>query len=475
MSVYKKLAQNSIIFAIGNLGTKLITFILVPLYTYTLTTEQYGSTDIITTTINLLIPLISLSIYDAVLRFTMDKNYDRREVFTNGLIMAGIGILFSFLLFPILSGIQPFKHFIYYFYLLLIIQTLNTLFLQFARGIGKLKLFAVTGISTAGFSLLLSLLFLLTLDMGIEGYFLSLILANAISGLILFGFGSFKNYVSFRNVKFTLTKEMLIYCTPLIPNALMWWVMNASDRYMITFFIGMAANGLYAVANKIPSLLNIINSIFFQAWQLSAIEEADSESKSKFFTDVFSLISSLMFICTSFLLLSIKLIMKFFVADEYYIAWKYSPFLFLAVVFSCFSAFLGTNYIAAKDTKGVFKTSVVGAVIKVALSLMLIPLIGINGAAIATMVSFAVIWYIRMIDTRRFVHIKLNNKVFFLTLAMLFIQIGLLYWNISLEVISQILLFIFVILINKTNVQKITDRFKNLLLKKLRRSRSNAI
>jgi len=464
MSAYNKLLKNSAVFAIGNLGTKLISFILVPIYTYSLTKEQYGSTDLITTTISLLLPLLSLSIYDAMLRFSMDKNYNKTDVFSNGIIVIFFSFIFFVLFYPVIINLEPFKHFIIYFYVLLFCQLLNTILLQFVRGIGKVKLFAFTGIISALILLITASVLLLIFNIGIDGYFVSLIASNFVSCIILFVFGDIKKFITFRNLKPEITKEMLLYSVPLIPNAMMWWVMNASDRYMITYFVGISANGLYAVANKIPSLLNIINSIFFQAWQLSAIEEADSNNKSIFYSKVFNIISSLMFISTSILLVLLKFIMRFFVAEQFYDAWKYSPFLFLGVVFSCFSAFLGTNYIAAKDTKGVFKTSIVGAFINIILNLVLIPIIGVNGASIATMVSFALIWYLRIIDTKKFVHIKVNYINFSFNLIFIFLQIGILHFNIKYEFIFQILLLIIILLINKETIVNMTENIKKKFL-----------
>ena len=148
--------------------------------------------------------------------------------------------------------------------------------------------------------------------------------------------------------------------------------MNASDRYAINIFLGISANGIYAIANKVPTILNMLYSIFSQAWQLSAIEEADNKNKSQFYTNVFNIFSLVMLIGTSCILVIIRPIIETFLADAYRDSWKYVPFLLLSVVFTSFSAFLGTNYIAMKETKGVFKTSLVGAIVNIILNILLI-------------------------------------------------------------------------------------------------------
>ncbi|MEH7356290.1 oligosaccharide flippase family protein, partial [Neobacillus drentensis] len=419
MNIYKKLVSNSLVFAVGNLGTKLIAFFLVPLYTYYLTTSDFGLVDLLTTTVSLLIPVFTLSIFDSVLRFVMDKCYDKQTILINSLFVILIGFTLLLMIYTVLVILLPFKDYILYFYLLLLVQSLFTTLTQYIRAKGMVKLFAASGIINAFILLISNIILLVMFNWGIVGYLLSLIAANVVSCFFVVIWGGIQRDINIKKVNFKLMKEMLQYSIPLIPNALMWWIMSFSDRYIITIFLGYSANGLYAVASKIPSILNILNSIFFQAWQMSAIEEAESRDKSKFFSNVFNVFSLTMLVSTSLLLVFLKLIMDLLVADNYFDSWRYVPFLLLGVVFSSFSSFLGTNYIAAKKTSGVFKTSVIGAILNVVVCIILIPIIGLNGAAIGTMLSFLVIWLLRIRDTKQFVSIKINIRKLFLTIVII--------------------------------------------------------
>lgn len=242
---------------------------------------------------------------------------------------------------------------------------------------------------------------------------------------------------------------MLSYSIPLIPNTLMWWIMNASDRYAIVLFMGVSANGIYAIANKIPTVLNLLYSIFSQAWQLSAIEESESKDKSKFYTDVFNVFSIIMIIGTSAIIVVIRPFVELVLSIEYITAWRYVPLLLLAVVFTSYSSFLGTNYIAMKDTKGVFRTSLIGGILNIVLNFTLIPIIGLNGAAFATMISFFIVWIIRIYDARKFVTIKLNIKELILSFLIILIQIFTLYLNNKIYLIGEVLLLLLLIIVNK--------------------------
>lgn len=453
MNRYKKLLRNSAIFAIGNLGSKVISLLLIPLYTYYLTTDQYGTVDLITTTLGLLIPIFTMSIYDAVLRFVMDKSYNKKKILNNALILTLVGFFVAILMYPVFNIIFPFSNVMNYFYIFLFTQSINSSLLQFVRAIDKVKLFALAGIISAFVVLIGNLIFLMIMGWGIRGYLISLVSADIVSCILMCWGAKIYNYFSFHEIDLNLLKKMLLYSMPLIPNALMWWVMGLSDRYIITYFIGIGANGLYAVANKIPNILNMINSIFFQAWQMSAIEEASSNSKSMFYTKVFGVFSATMLVFTSLFLVFLKLVMRLFLSVNYFEAWRYVPFLLLGVVFSSFSGFLGTNYIASKNTVGVFRTSLIGAVINLIANLCLVPTIGTNGASISTLLSFAIIWVLRIIETKSFVTIDINIKKLVSTLLIILIQIGILYLNLLNEFLYQLVLLLIVVILNRKELK----------------------
>ena len=463
LNTYKKLIGNSFIFAIGNLGSKLISIILVPLYTYYLTTSEYGTVDLITTTTSLLLPIVSLSIFDAVLRFTMDKSQPTDSVFTNAIVVTSIGVLIAILSYPILRYLNVFGDLIIFMYAILILQAFQSLSAQFIRAIGKVKIFALNGIVMTIVTGVMNITLLVYLNMGITGYLLATVFSNLVSIIYLTIVGKTYRFINFKKINKTLTKKMLVYCIPLIPNALMWWVMNASSRYFILFFVGASANGLFAVANKIPSLLSILNQIFSQAWQLSAIEEFDSKNKSKFYSEVFNYFSMFMFLGTSAILVVIKIAMDFAVAPEFYNSWRYVPFLLLGVVFSSFSSFLGTNYIAAKKTSGVFRTSIIGGIVNVISNLIFVTWIGTNGAGLSTMISFFVIWVIRVYDTKQFIDMKLNLKVLIANLLVIAVQIGVLYvdFNTVTELVVEGLLFITLLTVNRSLFKPLIQLIKH--------------
>ncbi|MGG0464511.1 polysaccharide biosynthesis C-terminal domain-containing protein [Priestia aryabhattai] len=455
MSSYSKLAKSSFIFAIGNIGSKFIYLFLVPIYTFYLSSEEYGRADLISTTLSLLIPVFSLSVFDAVLRFSMEKKEEDQLILTNGILVCIVGFLLAVIFYPLFLYALPFDGYMVYFYILLFLQLINSTLLQFLRAIGKLKAFAVNGILCALIVLIANLIFIIGFHMGIIGFLISLIMSNVVSLCYLSLVIKVHRYFKIKLFSKKISKEMLIYSIPLIPNAVMWWVMSASDRYIVTYFLGLSANGLYAVATKIPSILNIINSVFLQAWQLSAIEETDSKNKADFYNNVFKILSISMIISTSIILLFLKFAMNLLVSEDYYLSWKYVPFLLVGIVFSSFSSFLGASYIATKNTNGIFKTSIIGGAINLVLNLVLVPLIGINGAGTATMLSFFTMWIIRYRETKKVVGLSIEYKKYIILFFVLFIQILTLYINIQYQWLLNFMCLLIIIVISKKEILSI--------------------
>lgn len=425
MDRYKKLFNNSIAFAIGNLGSKLITFFLLPLYTYKLTTSDYGVTDLVQTTVSLLLPIISVSIYDAVLRFSMDKNTDSKQVFTIGLIVTNITNVFVIIISAIFCMFKI--ELSIYVGIILVLQSYQSIFSQYIKSLGKVNIFAVNGIILAFITALSNLILLLLLDMGIQGYLYSIIIGLICSNLYLISRGKLLN--DFRKEKFdsVLCKDMFIYSAPLIPNSIAWFATNTINRYSILYFISSSANGIFAVANKIPTLLSVLNSIFFQAWQLSAIEEYNSRDKNTYYSKVFSAYSEFLFLGVTAIMLIIKPLMSVLVSEDFFVAWKYVPLLLLTVLYSSFSGFLGQYYIAAKKTKGVFFTNVISSIINIILNIILIPKYGLNGAAIGSSISLFINCVARYIDTKKIIKTDIKFKKLIVNHLIFFMQYYLLY------------------------------------------------
>lgn len=307
-------------------------------------------------------------------------------------------------------------------YLLFIVTAFSGIIINFSRGLDKIKQTAISGVVCSAIIILLNIIFLIPLRMGLTGYFLANIL-GALSQCLYLVF-AIKAWRYFKISKYDkkLEEEMLTYASPLLVNGISWWVSSASDRYIVTWLRGIAENGIYSVGYKIPSILNIFQTIFSQAWTLSAVHDFDPEDKNNFFTDMYNLYNFCMTLVCSILIVFTKIMAKLLYAKDFYVAWQYVPFLLIAIVFGALSGYIGGIFAAVKDTKIFANTSIVGAVINIVLNVVLINIIGTIGAAIATAICYVVIWALRMINVKRYITIHLNVKRDIMGYVILLIQ-----------------------------------------------------
>jgi len=449
MNKYQKLLSNTAILGIGTFGSKILVFLLLPLYTAYLSTEQYSTADIITQSANLLMPLMALGIIDAVFRFTLDKDLDKRKVLTTGLYVVTAGFAVFALLFPLLDLIDYFEGYMWLIILYAFIANLHSLLAQYVRACGMTAFFALQGIIATAVTIGLNILFLVVMHIGLMGYVLSVVIADGFVSLLIMAVIRKDISLSFKRFDRTLAKKMLAFSIPLIPTTVFWWITNVSDRYMVKGMIGDHVNGLYAAAFKIPTLLILVSGIFIEAWQFSAVTERDLESKNEhehFFGIVFDSFQGMLYICGAGLIAFSKIFSSILFADSYYDAWQYMPLLVAATVFSSLVTFMGSVYLVDKKSVHSFLTSFIGAAVNVLLNLILIPTpLGANGAALATFLSYFIVFIIRAINTRKFIRFNLHIPKLIANTAIIgiqtaFIVLELPYW-IAVQAVGIILIF----------------------------------
>lgn len=434
------LAKNTIIFAIGNIATKLISFVLVPLYTSVLSTSQYGVVDLVNTMGNVLAPVLILNVSEAVMRFSLDKESNYKKIMSVGIMALLFAAFLGLAIIPgskLIIEITPYAKYVYYYTLSL---SASQLFLCYLRGKEKLGLYSVGNIIQTVLIAFLNIFFLCFMGLGVCGYFTAYIIANFITAVYAFVAGDVIQVIKEFQIDKNLTRSMLKYSIVLIPNTFMWWIMNSSDRVMVTSMIGVAANGVYAVSYKLPSLVSTLTTIFNQAWSYSAIREEGAEDEKSYNNKVFIQFISIVMLLSIALLTVVRPFLKIYVDADYYDAWRYTPFLIVGSAYLTMATFMATSYTVHKDSFGYLFSATFGAALNIVSNYLLIPIIGVYGAAFATCVSYIAVFIFRLIHTRKYIEYDVKNKEFIGGSILLILSSILLFWDGIIGVSIQIIL-----------------------------------
>lgn len=426
------LFKNTGLLMLSNFSSKILVFLLVPLYTSVLTAEEYGSYDLLYTTMLMLLPILTANITDAIMRFTIsaDKQTQSRTlaVGVKYVLISIVLLVVGTLAVTAITGSQMLRQYQVPFMLLYVCYLLQQVTVQFAKGIDDISGLAISGVLGTVTMLGSNLYFLLVAKLGLYGYFYANILAALVPALFLIVHGKMYRYLSWKEGAFQKTdqeKQMLRYCVPLTMNTLSWYINGVSNRYVITWICGIAANGIFSVAYKIPAILNAVQTIFIQAWQLSAIREYDPEDKDGFFSVTYQGCHSVMVVLCSSIIVGTRILAKILFAKEFYAAWVYVPALLLYIVFNTLSGTIGTVFAAVKDSIAPTKSGIAGAVANVVLDIILVFAIGVHGAAIATVVSSVVIWVMRMLYARKYIKLNIDLRKHIAEYALLILQAAL--------------------------------------------------
>ncbi len=421
----KYLMKNTSIFAIGELGTKLINFFLVPFYTHILTTEEYGTVDLIFTLSTLITPLVIFNIGEAIMRYALDEDAQQDKVFTIGLFSIICGVFVSLLIIPVASHVELIKPYVIYMFVYITICATKTVLTSYLRGREKLKLYVSCNLLNTFFIAVFNIFFLAFFKSGIKGYLTAYILAESVA--VVFAFFSGKMHHQLKNLilDISLAKKMILFSLAVIPNSLMWWIINSSDRVMVTALNGVSENGLLAVSYKLPSLLTMVNTILMQAWKYSAIKERNSIDREEFTNKMLDQFLRGSILVSAGMLLLIKPVTKVLFAEMYFLSWKSSSILLIGYVVMGISTFVGTVYYVEKDMIGNMISAIVGAIVNLGLNYLMIPGIGASGATLASTISYLVILIYRYFDTKKYQRIDVFNlKYILITISLCLMCLG---------------------------------------------------
>lgn len=455
MNRYKKLLNDTLIFAVGNLGSKMILFFLLPLYTNYLTKSQYGTVSLITTAVDLLIPFFSIVFHDAIFRFVLDKKVEVKSVALNGVIVLLCGSILAVTFTPIIGIYKNLFEWKWYVTAYIITGIFMQISMTYVKASERTKLYAVLGIIHTLFLCILNIILLSKVNMQISGYLISGIISN----LIIASIAAYKGNLFVDAIRATfdaqLLKSMIAYSSPLIINNVSWWIIHSSDKIMVDYLVGLSAVGLYTVASKIPALINVFISIFSQAWGISSIKEENNDEKI-FYSKVFEVYLFLVvFICSS-LLMFVKCFMYIYVSESFFDSWRYVPWLLTAAVCSAISSFFGVIYGVVKKSFNVMLSTLITGILNVIFNFYLITRIGAIGAAVSTTIAYLFISQYRMSDTRRFLKFDIDFKKYYGMLFIILIQTICVSMEWHIYSISM-LCMAYLIILNKGIVRQILN------------------
>lgn len=399
----KTLLKNTGIIAIGTMSTKVANFLLLPLYTALIGAEEYGTIDLLTTYATLLVAIANLQVNQAIFRFVaVDREHpDKVKQTLSTLYAITVG---SLLLYAVIStaaftatGVP------YQWYLLL--QVLANVFFNTvtntARGLGDNALYAFTNFLSALVSLVLSVVFLAGFHWAPMTILWAYILGPLVGGAVAVVWKRLWRYLDVQAIRPGKIKQYLRYSVPLIPNELSWWVVHASDRTIISTFLGVGANGLIAVASKFSNFYLVVFNVFNTAWTeqcvLHFFDEDGPAYVRRTMVMVIKFFSSLTILIIAFTPFGFAILVN----RQYAQAYGLIPIYLVAVFFNMFVGLVNPIYLIHNETGKAAKSMLAAAVLNISMDLLLVSFIGIYAAPVSSLCAYLAVALWRMGDVQR--------------------------------------------------------------------------
>lgn len=463
MSREKELIKNTGIITIGRVCTQMISFFLLPLYTAVFSTTEFGVVDLFNTIVALLVPILTIQIEQALFRFLIDardNEQDKTKLITSAFMLVGGGILAYTAIFMCIS---PFIANEYKYYLLINVfaSILSTLMLQIARGLGQNTQYSIGSFIVASFTVILNVLFIVVLKLGVGGMFLAIFISNMLATIYLLLSKKTYKYIVPKMFSTKLLKSMVKYAAALIPNAISWWVINVSDRTIISSMMSVGANGIYAAANKFSGMYINAYNIFNVAWTESAAVHINDQDKDKYFSKTINTAFKV-FACFALIIIGVTpFVFPLLINEKFVEAYNQIPLLMLSSLFNVGVGLISAIYVAMKRTKDISKTSFFAAVINIVANVTLIKYIGLYAASISTIVAYLAMFIYRAIDCRKYVKVKWDIEMI-ITMLIAFVIVFIMYYiNIYwLNIFMLACVTAFTVIYNRNSFKLVGNRIK---------------
>lgn len=458
MDKNRELAKNTAIITIGRLSTQFISFFLLPLYTAVLTKEEYGNVDLINTYAQLVLPIVLLQTDQALLRFLlMDRN--KNEHVAECISTSFFFILFQVILFSCIYSVSTLFYYNtlgIYLYMNVIAMTISSMLLQCSRGFGDNVTYSISSFICSVVTILCNLFFILGLSMRAEGMLLATVIGNVLASIYIWVRKDIIKFVKVKSFNKKLLRDMIKYAWPLVPNALIWWVVNASDRSIVLLYLGASANGLLAVSHKFPSLIMTLYNIFHLSWTESAALHLNEVDKDDFFSSVFDVAFRFFASASLIVIAMMPFVFDFFVNTSFRDSYNQIPIYMMASFFNIIVGLYSVVYLAFLKTKEIAKTSLLAGVINVLVDLLLIRHMGLYAASISSAVAFGIMALYRSFDSKKYIKQRFDYRLLIATSIMFIISLLSYYSELFIsKIIVLIGVLVFALITNISNWNKI--------------------
>jgi O-antigen/teichoic acid export membrane protein len=455
-----RLTKQSFIYGMGQVLSKAIVVILLPVHTNKLTTNEYGVFNILLLFMGLLAIVYSFGLNTAFLQFYMiepDKKNKNKYFSTAFLATVVIVFLLSFIIYSFKSPVtkllfndDQYKNLMNLVVGILIFDAFILLSKNIMRAEEKAMQYAMVSLVNVAINCVLNIKYVVYDNMGVKGILLANLLASGLTFLLLVPITVKHLWAS---ISMEMLKKMLRFGLPFLPSELSIFLIDSVDRKLIEQFLGLEAAGIYGAGYKVSLVIKLFINAFAVAWVPFFLSVSNDKSAKDIFSKVltyFSIICSLVFLFFSMFMnqiVRLKLFGYTVVGQEYWGSLQIVPVVILAYICYGFYVNFQVSFFLKQKTKYFAYINIAGAVTNIVSNIFLIPTLKLMGAAYATLLAYLLMAVLLYIITQRIYPIQYElKKLFKITLISLLIFLIYSFVSIPYQLLFKLsLIFIYLL------------------------------
>lgn len=409
----KRLIKKTGLYFIGNLSSKILSALLIPIYAFYITTNDLGYYDYTQTIMGVLIPVVFIAIWESILRFVLSESDEARKrtvIATSAcfsLVMTGVFVV-GFMIYD--QVISPGTKSIALIGMMFLSHAFVQIWQYYARALEMSRTYIFAGVAGTIINFVFVVLLICIMRFELNGLFISFILGQVSIFIIIETKVRVLSKIKIHYLNLDVLKKMLFFSAPLVLNLTSIWLVSGFGRFIIINKLGMEANGLFSFASKFSLIITMIGSVVTMA----IIEEAIILAKTKGLDSSFAkTIETLFKIFQSIILLAVPAIVIFYTiiySTDYYISMWYTPWLLIYAVVLTMSSNVGSIFQVINKTKYQFTTTVMGALVTVVISYCFILSIGVYAVIVGQVLGAITMLLTRYMLVNKFIEFKINWK-----------------------------------------------------------------
>ncbi|MDO5559195.1 MAG: oligosaccharide flippase family protein [Oscillospiraceae bacterium] len=397
----KMRGQTALDFPMDSYLPKILCLIMIRLYTGCLGPAELSLVTKLQYFVCVLGLVATLGVSEAVIDIIRKDPKRKSEVYTTSVVFSLVTLIIILCLFPLLSKAFKFSKYVSYVILMLFAVRFRDINRQYARANNLSRICFADNIINIILTAAFMVIFILLLELGVKGYFIAAILADICSSIFIMALSDLKSQLNPDNIDMKLARKMVRISAPYVGAALCWWMMRYINFYLVSYLVSNKESGMYICAYLVSDMIMLAVIMLRKTWTDDMFAFEDKKIIKSHYTKALDSYFSILTAAAAIIMLLVKVVMSILTDKAYWEAYRFAPFIIVAMVIQSMCYFLSCIYFEKNIVRTFIKCAALAVIMNIIFDIILIPFLDAQGASISALISSFILFIMVIVDTQR--------------------------------------------------------------------------